>query len=316
MVEIQIGGPDDAPDFSAAAYAAARDAMKAQMPEATNDLIIATLRTIWRAQKEAENALKAQEKAAEEAAAADRARLDAERDALFQAELEKEREAARLEDMKKNKMKYVAIASGVAVPNEAPIDVPMSVIRQLKLFKFVPLYLFTDEALQSSAKDPTVYDDGLGAISLEDDGSGGFKVLRGEGARKPLVVKKADDELSWDEYAVAWQRFLPAATLAGWSTAWTDMFADHAASVQTHPYRSVNDPSGEKRAALLIYSAMMRKTWHQRLELQVNPMEDLSVWNDEVLALAKEEAHARARDRREKMREKVSEARMTRTRLG
>ncbi|KAF6749409.1 hypothetical protein DFP72DRAFT_1142541 [Ephemerocybe angulata] len=303
MVEI-ANNNETAPDFSAAAYAAARAAMKAQAPNATDEIIVATLGAIWKAQKEAEAVVRAQNEAAEAAAAAEQARLDAERDELFQANLARERELARLEDMKKNKTKYVAIAVGVAVPNEAPIDVPIAIMRQLKLFKRVPLYLLTDEALQATDKEKEVFDDGLGGFAFEDDGAGGIKVTKGEaGARKPMVVKKEDDALTWDEYTVGWQRLLPAMTLAGWDPSWVNMFTDHSVSVETHPYRSVHDPSGEKRAALLIYSAMMRKTWHQRLELQVNPMEDLSVWNDDVLQLALEESHARARDRREKLRE-------------
>ncbi|KAF6748298.1 hypothetical protein DFP72DRAFT_1074352 [Ephemerocybe angulata] len=298
MAEGDIDITANAPDFSTDAHRVLREAMKASLPDASEAAIIASLKAVWVAQEKEKMETRARQRRAEEVAAAERARARKEEEERLLEVERKEREQARKEEEKKNKLKYVPVATGVAIPDDIQLDFPPAVLRRMRDHpsKIVPYWHFTDEGMRAGARDLTLADDGV--LKAKGNEVDGFTFLVGEsGGGKGLVAKKKDDELTFDEWTVATQRFVLAMRQVGWQEDRVLMFARHFVAIQTHPWRVEVDAYGDKKHALLIYAARQRVIWHMRLEQGISPIEDISEWNKEALQRAKEEAYDRRRNR-------------------
>ncbi|KAF6759434.1 hypothetical protein DFP72DRAFT_135104 [Ephemerocybe angulata] len=294
-----------APDFTTAEHAAARAALKAQIPTITDAIAAASLKAVWITQARAEEAARRRTMEEQEAAAAEQRRRDEEADEILRAAEAAERETAMREEMKKNKAKHMKIAVGVALPSDRPMNAPPAVMKRLKAGKYVPMWHFTDEGMKQGAKDITVEEST--PLRVLEGGDGEGEVLLAAGSRS-LVTKVKDDELTWEEFSVAGQRFIEAIRLAGWSSEHVAMFGRFYSAISLHKWRTEVDPMGIKRRALLIYAGAQRVLWHERLELDPETIEDLSVINLESLMWAKDDAYDRWRLRQEKERrnERVS----------
>lgn len=297
MVEVQ-NQQAETPDFSTDTYRDAREALKAQIEGLNDQVAAASLKAAWLAQCAADATARQKQREAEAAAAAEQARLDKEADDILGAAEAQEREAVRIEEEKKMRAKFPPVNVGVGLPNELPLDIAPTVLRRLKDVKLVPLYHFTNEGAKAATKDASdLVEDEMYRIMDNSDGVPTF--VKG-GSRKGLETKIADEDLSWEQFQVATMRFTSALQLAGWPSDRQKMFTEFFYKIQMHPWRTSPDPDGIKDRALFIYAAEQRKLWHQYLELGVNPVPDISQFNDESLRCAKDKAYDRHRSRKDR----------------
>jgi hypothetical protein len=291
----------EVPDFMSDMYMDAREALKARIERVTDAIAAESLKVMWEAKCAADERARQQQQAQHDAAAAERTHLEKEAEQLAIAAEKEEHEAARKEEEKKHKAKFLPVAVGHGLPDEIPIEVPPTVLRRLVAAKLVGLWHFTDNGIRHGSRDVSLVDDD--ALRLVDDGEGNVSFVK-DGSKKALETRVADQDLSWEEVTVAILQFLRALVLAGWPEDRRQMFSRFFGAIQVHRWRTETDPDGIKRHALLIYMAEQRKLWHQFIEARGAVFApNISILNEEALRRAKDEAYDHFRRRLDKKME-------------
>jgi hypothetical protein len=187
---------------------------------------------------------------------AERRRAEEEEE-LRQQTLKEEKEAARLEDRKKNKNKYAPICHA-EVPSDPVILPSQYATRMLKKGEFCELYYFTNKGLDDAFKSSlTAEPEALVMMPLDN---GFHSWVPAAAVKDPKAVITQDENLSWEQFNEAAPRMITAMKLHDWPEDRVHMFIQFWSALQTHYWRHAPDPLQQR--ALLLYQAQQRRRWH------------------------------------------------------
>ncbi|KIK34800.1 hypothetical protein CY34DRAFT_97268 [Suillus luteus UH-Slu-Lm8-n1] len=181
----------------------------------------------------------------------------AEQEQEKQQALEDELTAARKEEHKKNKAKFVPVSA--AKTPTIPIVIPSNyAIRKLKAGDYCELFYFTNRGL-SEARKNLLSTEPQGMILLP--GSDGQQVwVNADNTRDAKTVITKDENLSWEEFNEAAPRMILAMKQQEWPDDRVDMHISFWTALQNHRWRHAMDTL--KQRALLLYQSQQRRLWH------------------------------------------------------
>ena len=194
------------------------------------------------------------------------AQLEAEQAAHQEIERQRQeeealREAARLEDRKKNKKKFAPVIDAPIPIGQVDIPAPIAVAR-MKKAEYVELWYFTNAGLrsaESSAIKSSKNNNSFILVHDEDTDAATF-VPASTAAAPSSSALVEDEDLSWEEFTEAAPRMLAFMGLQEWPQDRIRMFLDFWGAIQTHPWRHIDDALSQR--ALLAYQGIQRKKWH------------------------------------------------------
>ncbi|KAG1784777.1 uncharacterized protein HD556DRAFT_1250835 [Suillus plorans] len=286
------------PDYASPHYANAQ----AQLvnDNVTEEQSIQLLRTIWRAANNADIDLWEGQVEVEREQRENLRRIQEEEQDRIEQERIDEEESARKEEKKKHKHKFMPIPEDTGVPDEPSIIPSSYAIRKLNKGEYLKLWYFTNDGLDEAHSKKTIDDDAM-VMSTLPDGSTAW--VSATAARNASSVVD-DENLSFEEFCIAYPRFIAAIEEADWPQDRVRMMAFFWKNIQIHPYRSMRDPLAQK--ALLVYQAEQRKRWHVVAKSAAGPY-NLSTINQKVLDATRERVYWLERTKKDNQRDyKVS----------
>ncbi|KAG0708595.1 hypothetical protein DFH29DRAFT_768701, partial [Suillus ampliporus] len=203
-----LDNPNNAirPDFTTGEYTNAR-ARLIDKGIADNALAAEALDTIWTLNNEAAKDTWAEQEEDEQRQAQEARRHAAELDQERQRALEDELTAARKEELKKNKAKFVPV-SNAKIPT-IPVVIPSSyAVRKLKVGEYCELYYFTNRGL-NKAKKNLLSTEPQGMILLPRTDGQQIWVNADETRDSKAIITK-DENLSWEDFNEAAPRIIVA----------------------------------------------------------------------------------------------------------
>lgn len=244
------------PDFASDEHAEARLAFTDT--GLTEDQAIAMLSRLWTINIEKEK-LQWDQLTAEETHAAEEARQLAETaEALLRQQDQAEKDTALAEERKKHKNKFLPIPDA-KTPLE-PIALPSKyTLKQMESGNYIELYYFTNQGIMDAKEVATAPSNGTYTWKQQEDGTSTI-VDSTESKRGLKTDPLPDDKLSWEQFFEATPRMLQLMARYNWPQDWIDMHHQFWLNIQSHRWRTSNDPLAKK--ALLVYQAEQRRNWH------------------------------------------------------
>ena len=170
-------------------------------------------------------------------------------------------EAARAEEQKKNKKKFAPVINAPIPIGQVNIPAPVAATR-MKKAEYVELWYFTNAGLRAAES----------SIVKSSKNDGSFVLIHDEETNVASFVPAAtvaisassglieDADLSWEDFAEATPRMLSFMGIMEWPQDRIKMFFDFWSTIQSHPWRYVDDKLSQR--ALLVYQGDQRKRWH------------------------------------------------------
>ncbi|KAG6894158.1 hypothetical protein C0992_007284 [Termitomyces sp. T32_za158] len=221
---------------------------------------IALLVNAWNMNNAAEKVIWARQRREQEDAQRENERQAQEENEQRMAVRGLEEEAARNEERKKYKNKYMDVS--MAPPPMTPPEILSAyVTTRLQKGLYVELWYFTNEGLDYALKMSTALDDDTMVQSIDKDGNAIWVTAAASKGSKTI---QDDKNLLWEQLSVAIPCFLDTIHAAGWTNQRQDMMARLFMGLQAHPYRLSRDPLD--RTTLLKYLLEQRRLWHQALD--------------------------------------------------
>jgi hypothetical protein len=200
---------------------------------------------------------------------------------LKTAELAKEQDDAKREEIKKHRTKFTPIPAR-GVPSKAPVIPSHYATRRLDKGDFVPLWYYTNKGLEDALHSYNTTDDDSLTLFRQDDGSTSLIPATSSKDSKNAVE---DPDITWEDFCIAGPRMIDAMGRADWPPERIQMMAIFWGNLQAHPYRSSKDPIDQK--TLLLYQGEQRRLWHIAINAP-NCGYDLSAINEDLLRATKE----------------------------
>ncbi|KAG6807348.1 hypothetical protein H0H92_007893 [Tricholoma furcatifolium] len=180
------------------------------------------------------------------------------RDRLDQQEADRRHEddTAKAEDHKKNRSKYLELPD-VPPPITPPEILPAYALSRLQKGQFVELWPRPwpkNRQYGQRERDDTQ--------SVEPDGS--VTWTPAAAARTATREVKQDRDLTWEQFLVAYPRYLDAIEAADWTLQRQEMMRLLFQRIQAHPLRFTPDEGDRK--ALLRYICEQRQLWHRAID--------------------------------------------------
>ena len=268
------------PDFRSDPYSTSRRDYITKNANATEEEAANALAALWKSTNDAEIIVWDKEVATETAAAADAARLEKEAEEAAAATAIQEREAARREEMKKNKAKYAPILPR-GVPTTLPVIPSAYATKKIVAGAYFELYYFTNDGIEDARKRAATSDNDT-LTFVTTDGLPTFVPVGSSKESRSSV--REDKDLSWDDLEIALPRALVAMEAANWPEARVKMFRAFWTAILTHSYRSESDNDGLYRKALLRYQDEIRRSWHLAMASgNISATFDLTEINERLL---------------------------------
>ncbi|KIK80287.1 hypothetical protein PAXRUDRAFT_101128, partial [Paxillus rubicundulus Ve08.2h10] len=248
----------DPPDYSNERYAPARqplvDNFNISHEEAAQQLL-----EIWTAQ----NKLNHREWDAHQEAEDNQARQEQEHILRCQEEEERlhlqEEEAARQEEKKKNRTKFLPF-NDIKVSSTIPITPSPHTLCKLRKGEYVELYYFTNKGLADVQSVSHLADND--ALTLMQDEQGLHSFI-------PITIAKAKDtiipdhELTWVQIDEATHCLLQAMTECGWGPEHLNAHLNFWMGLSAHEWH--HDPEDAAQQVLVFYQDAYHKRWHNTL---------------------------------------------------
>ncbi|KIJ09536.1 hypothetical protein PAXINDRAFT_55044, partial [Paxillus involutus ATCC 200175] len=248
----------DPPDYGAERYAPARQPLIANFG-ISHEEAAQRLLEIWTAQNqlerqdwnarrdvEAEEARQEQDRLLRQWEDADRLRLQ-------------EEEAARQEERKKNRNKFLPF-NDVKVASTIPITPSPHALRKLRKGKYVELHYFTNKGLAEAQSISHSVDDDALALLQDEQGLHSFVPIAAAKAKESVIP---DHELTWPQIDEATHRLLQAMKECGWEEDCVGAHLQFWMNLSAHEWR--HDPEDAAHQALIVYQATYRRRWHDTL---------------------------------------------------
>ncbi|KAH9932402.1 hypothetical protein B0H21DRAFT_760592 [Amylocystis lapponica] len=262
----------------------------------TEEQAIAALRDIWQAGNDEDKVLWQHQLEQDAVDAAEQARLTDEARDQRQEAARLEEEAARKEEVKRHRSKYIAIPLRDA-PSITPIFPSPYAVKRLDQGAYVEMYYFTNKGLEAAKRTMAPPDDDSMEMKTNPDGTVSWTPAATSRDTTGVV---ADRDLQWEEFSIAVPRMLRATEQAGWAAERVKMLATFWGTILTHPYRASPDPVDPK--TLLVYQDEQRMSWH-RMITSPDGAWDLARINDSLLRDTKERVFQEERNRKERERD-------------
>ncbi|KAG0703489.1 hypothetical protein DFH29DRAFT_1042466 [Suillus ampliporus] len=209
-----LDNPNEAvlPDFTTGEHREERARLLAD-GVANEDLAAHLLAALWTMSNNAAKAAWAEQAERAARVAEDTQHLADEQEQERQAALEEEQEAARKEEHKKNKAKFVPVATA-KVPT-VPVVIPLHyAVRKLKAGDYCELYYFTNKGLREARKNLVSSEpQGMILMSTED---GQQMWINADKTRNTKSVITKDENLSWEQFNKAAPRMINAMKQHEW----------------------------------------------------------------------------------------------------
>ncbi|KAG1744540.1 uncharacterized protein EDB91DRAFT_1272466 [Suillus paluster] len=255
---VQVTIPSDAvlPDFTTAEYGDAR-ARLIEKGIVDNVLAAEALAAIWTLNNDAAKDAWADQEEAETRRAHEARRLATEQEQERQQALEDELTAAHKEEHKKNKSKFVPVATA-KIPT-TPVIIPSNyAVQKLKAGDYCELYYFTNKGL-NEAKKNLLSTESRGLILLP--GADGQQTwVNADETRDLKAVITKDENFSWEEFNEAAPCMVIAMKQQEWPEDRINMHISFWTALQNHHWCHAIDTL--KQRALLLYQSQQRRMWH------------------------------------------------------
>ncbi|KAG2123613.1 uncharacterized protein EDB93DRAFT_1098894 [Suillus bovinus] len=225
---------------------------------------IQLLRNIWRANNETDKVLWQQQLAEDREQREHAQRIQEDEQEQVEQERIDEEDAARKEERKKNKHKYIPILD-MGIPDEPSVTPCSYVLRKLDKGEYVEMWYFTNDGLDEALIKKTIDDDTMVLSTLADGSTAWISLASARNTK--LVIN--DENLPFEEFCQACPRFLVALEEANWPEDRIRMMALFWRNIQVHKYRSLRDPIVQK--TLLVYQAEQHRHWHIAAKSSTGP---------------------------------------------
>ncbi|KAG6823695.1 hypothetical protein H0H92_009341 [Tricholoma furcatifolium] len=285
----------ECPDFTSADYEEARADLRT---DTINDEAAANmLKAAWTASNRADKAIWVRQQQADAEAAAVRELEARERRDQNEADRRHEDELARVEDQKKNRSKYLEIPD-IPPPVTPPEILPAYAISRLQKGQYVELWYFTNEGLAHGLKTASTVNENAMVQSVEADGS--VTWTPAAAARTATREVKRDRDITWEQFLIAYPRFLDAIEAADWTPQRVDMMTSLFQRIQAHPLRFTAEE--RDRRALLRYICEQRQLWHRAIDSPAKGW-NIGIISGDILRMAVEDIRNEDAARREAERD-------------
>ncbi|KAG0703211.1 hypothetical protein DFH29DRAFT_803757, partial [Suillus ampliporus] len=223
-----------------------------------NDALAAeVLQTIWTLNNETAKDAWADQEETKLRQAQEARHLTAKQEQEHLQALEDKLAAARKEEHKKNKSKFVPV-SKAKIPT-IPVVIPSNyAICKLKAGDYCELYYFTNRGL-NEAKKNLLSTEPQGMILLPRPDGQQTWVNADETRDSKMVITK-DKNLSWEDFNEAAPRIIVAMKQQEWPEDHINMHITFCTSLQNHRWHHAMDIL--KQRALLLYQSQQHRMWH------------------------------------------------------
>ncbi|KDQ50949.1 hypothetical protein JAAARDRAFT_543284 [Jaapia argillacea MUCL 33604] len=200
----------ECPDYASDDHAAVRAPFI--NPNTTEEQAIQLLTNFWKAGNDSDRLkwVRQVEQDAEEVAERERLRTEAEATAARAQQVEVA--AARMEEMKKNKSKYLPIPDR-DVPTIAPVIAANYAIRRMEQGLYVDMYYYTNAGLRDALRDSGAVDDEAMVMLRQPNGGTGWTPAAAVRDSRSVVD---DKDIAWEDFCQAAPRMIIAMEQAGW----------------------------------------------------------------------------------------------------
>ncbi|KAG6809116.1 hypothetical protein H0H92_001560 [Tricholoma furcatifolium] len=285
----------ECPDFNSEDYAQARADLISDTVD--NETAIVTLVAAWNASNRAERAMWERQVQADAEIAATREQESRDRRDQHEADRRLEEEVAKTEDQKKNRSKYLELAD-VPPPVTPPEIFPTYATTRLQKGQYVELWYFTNEGIAHGMKTAQTVNENAMVQSIEADGS--VTWTPAAALRTASREVKPDCDLSWEQFLVAYPRFLDEIEVADWTVQRRDMMRTLFQRLQAHPLRFTKEQTD--RWALLRYLCEQHQLWHRAIDTPTRGW-NIGVISETLLRHAVEEIRGEEATKREQDRD-------------
>lgn len=253
-----LDNPNDAilPDFRTADHATARARL---ITNGIGDDVQAAelLATLWTLNNNTARELWAEqlEEAAREAEEARQLAIEEEQD--HQQAIADEQEAARKEEQKRTKSKFVFVGNS-KVPSIPVVILSHYTVRKLKAGEYCELYYFTNKGLKDAKKSLlSIKSPGL-TLTTNTDGQQTW--INADEMRDPKAVITKDENLSWEHFNEAALCMITAMKQHEWQEDRINMHIQFWTALQNHCWRHAFNTL--KQRGLLLYQSQQQRLWH------------------------------------------------------
>ncbi|KAG1901002.1 uncharacterized protein F5891DRAFT_979891 [Suillus fuscotomentosus] len=181
--------------------------------------------------------------------------IEEERD--HQQAITDKQEAARKEEQKKNKSKFIPVGNS-KVPS-IPVVIPSHyAVRKLKAGEYCELYYFTNKGLKDAKK--SLLSTESPGLMLTTNTDGLQTWINADEMRDPKAVITKDKNLSWEHFNEATPCMITAMKQHEWPEDRINMHIQFWTALQNHRWRHTFNTL--KQRALLLYQSQQRRLWH------------------------------------------------------